>query len=213
MVKRFNEKERDSWEGHTDVKKIGIFGGSFNPPHVGHLMLADRVCEEFALDTMYFVPAGIPPHKIGAPHLAANTDRLAMLNFSIAGNPKFAVSSVEMERAGVSYTAITLEQFRSMHPGEALYFLMGSDSLAEFDTWNKPERILSLAQLIVVPRPHHGQTDVPREYAERVLIAHTPLFELSSTDIRERVRLRKSIRYCVRREVEEYIMNRRLYRQ
>lgn len=194
------------------VKKIGIFGGSFNPPHNGHLLLAERVCEELTLDKVLFVPAAIPPHKIGASDLAPDTDRMEMLLKAIAGNKYFDISTLELDREGVSYTVDTLRTMESSFPGAEFYFLMGADSLAEFHTWKDTDIICSIADLVVMPREHFLSQDIPSALRSHVRIVHAPVIEISSTEIRKRVHEGKPIRYYVPREVAEYIEENNLYK-
>jgi len=208
-----NGKSPALLEGITPLKKIGIFGGSFNPPHIGHLLIAERVCEEFSLDLLMFVPAHIPPHKIGDTHIAPDIHRVNMLNEAIRNNPLFMVSIIEIDRKGVSYTAKTLEEIKTNHPNDELYFLLGSDSLAEFDTWKNPDVICALAQLICVRREHASEFNIQPEYAARIQYAHTPVIEISSTEIRNRIEHGKPIHYYVTCEVAAYIEKNNLYKE
>ncbi len=195
------------------MKKIGIFGGSFNPPHFGHLLLAERVCEELALDKLLLIPAAVPPHKIGATDLAPDADRMRMLLRAIEHNERFDISTLEIDREGVSYTVDTLRALDSTYPDAKLYLLIGADSLAEFHTWKDPDIICSLADLVVMPREHFPVDNIRPELKPHVRIVHTPTVEISSTDIRNRVREGKSIRYYVPREVAEYIEENDLYKK
>ena len=199
--------------------KLGIFGGTFDPIHNAHLVLAEQCLEQCALDEVWFLPAGSPPHK-SRFELAESHHRLRMVELAIAGHRRFAVSSYEVDRSGPSYTVETLEQFHHDHRGHQLFFLMGSDSLHEFHAWRSPERILQLAQIVVVQRADtlslddFEKTSSPEEmllFAIRPPVVEIPAMGISSTDCRKRVQEDRSIRYLVPRSVECYIETHGLY--
>lgn len=123
------------------VLKIGIFGGTFNPPHIGHLILAETAADALALDQVYWVPAADPPHKVGMPR-ASVEDRVKMVEFSIAGNTRFELSRVDVDRPGPHYTIDTISIFKDNYPDAEFYFLMGSDSLRDLLTWHEPDLIV-----------------------------------------------------------------------
>ena len=199
--------------------RLGIFGGSFNPIHYGHLLLAES-CREFCgLDEVWFVPAAVPPHKQGAD-LAPGNARMEMLELALAGNEQLRPSPVELDRGGVSYTVETLAKIAQEKPGTSLVLLMGADSLEDLPNWREPERICALATPIVVRRAGSLEPDfsalTPLVSAERLAEirrcqVEMPIIELSSTDLRQRAALGKSLRYRTPRAVEKYIETHRLY--
>jgi len=191
--------------------KIGIFGGTFNPPHLGHLVAAEHVCEQLALAKILFVPAAVPPHK-NNPDLADGRHRLEMLRYAVQRNKRFEVSDIELRRGGVSYTVDTLRELSNEHPGDELAFLMGMDMLSEFSTWRSPEEILELAEIVALTRPDFPMPHLEPPLRRRVTICRIPEIGISSSDIRRRVKEGKSIRYMVTPSVEEYIRMHGLYR-
>ena len=192
--------------------RIGLFGGSFNPPHVGHLAVAEACAEAAGLDRVLWVPAATPPHKRGDPALAPAADRLALVRAAVAGNPRFEVSTVEVKRGEVSFTVDTLRQLAAEHPSADLALLIGGDSLAAFDTWREPEAILALARLVVYARPGADLGAVPGWVMRRVTIVEGPLLEVSSTALRARVAAGRTVRYLVPDAVRAEVERRRLYR-
>src|SRR5262245_46962779 len=134
------------------MRRIGLFGGTFDPPHVGHLVLAECARDRLGLDEVRFIPAGQPPHKRSHP-VSPSARRVAMVRLAVRGNPAFEVSMIEARRRGPSFTVETLPHLAAATPRARLYLLMGADSLDEFPTWREPERILSLATLVVARRP------------------------------------------------------------
>ena len=137
------------------MERIGVFGGTFDPPHVGHLALAEWATERLRLDRVVFVPAGSPPHKRGA-RLSSAAARLAMTRLAVRGNRRFVVSTLEVRSPGPSYTVETLRRLRARRPRGRWFLLIGSDSLDEFHTWREPDSILALATVVVAARPSHG---------------------------------------------------------
>jgi nicotinate-nucleotide adenylyltransferase len=201
--------------------RLGIFGGSFDPIHFGHLLLAETCREQCQLDSVWFVPASVPPHKQN-DQLSSAQQRLEMLELGIAGHSGFRSSTVELDRGGISYTVDTLAAIEREQPGATLFFLMGADSLADLPTWREPSRICQMAIPLVFRRPGEIPPDlellVPIAKPDRVQeiqrhMVETPLIELSSTEIRDRVRTGKSIRYRTPRAVEKYIISNQLYSQ
>ena len=191
-----------------------MFGGTFDPPHVGHLALAEWARERLVLDRVLFVPAGRPPHKRG-PRLSSPEHRLAMTRLAVRGNAAFEVSTVELEEAGPSYTVETLERLGERRKRAAWFLLVGSDSLEEFPTWRDPQGILERATLAVARRPPARLMPVtpmlPAGFTGRLLALGNPLFEVSSTLVRRRARAGRSIRYLVPESVVAYIARHRLY--
>ena len=199
--------------------QLGIFGGSFDPVHYGHLLLAECCREACSLDEVWLVPAAVPPHKSGR-ELAAAKHRLGMLELALAGNERLRPSSIELDRGGVSYTVDTLAAIRGERPETELFLLMGADSLRDLPTWREPQRICELATPVVVRRSGAPQPDLavlkqfmPSERIDQVrgLMVEMPIIELSSTDLRERAAAGRSLRYRTPRAVEKYIETHRLY--
>lgn len=191
--------------------KIGILGGTFNPPHMGHLIAAESVCEQLQLDRMLFIPAANPPHKISEGILEPH-HRLLMLEHAIRGNPRFEASDVELRRGGVSYTVDTLQTLAETLPDAQLYLLVGTDMLTEFPAWRSSDEILLRAEIVALCRPGFPLPSLPPHIRKRVIEARIPEVGISSSEIRRRVREGKSIRYLVPAEVQSYIAQHRLYR-
>jgi nicotinate-nucleotide adenylyltransferase len=198
--------------------RLGLFGGTFDPVHYGHLLLAESCRESCRLDAVWFIPAAQPPHKQHRP-LTSARQRIEMLQLAIGGNESFVVSPVEIERGGVSYTVDTLAALRAEQPDRELVFLLGSDALADLPHWREPGRICELA-LPVVVRRGAGKPEFrclesivsPARMAEiRRAYVPMPQIELSSRDIRRRAAAGLSIRYQTPRAVEKYIETNRLY--
>ena len=191
---------------------ICLFGGTFDPPHIGHLIIADYVISNLEIEKILFVPASIPPHKpIDAYSPAAM--RIEMLQLALRDTPAFGISTAEINRIGVSYSVDTIRQFqKEMNLSkEDTYFLIGSDNLIEFNNWKDPMEILSLARVIVAPRPSFTDDMIQKEFLLHVRFLDCPQMNVSSSMIRNRVREGKSIRYLVTPEVLNYIQINRLY--
>lgn len=198
--------------------RIGILGGTFDPPHVGHLWLATLAADSLDLDRVLFMPAAQPPHKRDRP-ISRASDRLLMTRLAIAGDPLFGISGIEMERPGLSYTIDTVAELEQLYgEGVTLYLVMAADSLNAIDTWRQPDALLARIEWIVGPRPGNPMPDRTAlrqrfgELAERIHLLEGPSLDVSSSEIRERVAARRAIRYLVPRGVEEVIVDRRLYR-
>jgi nicotinate-nucleotide adenylyltransferase len=197
--------------------RLGLFGGTFDPPHFGHLIVAQEAAETLHLDRLLFVVAAVPPHKVGVNMTAAST-RLEMVKAAVAGNPLLGVSDVELNREGPSYTVDTLRHFRAQYPEAELIFLMGVDQLAEFHEWQEPETVADLAHLVVMGRGGIDPTTLPplepplRQGVSFGEVAVTRV-DISSTDIRKRVRDGCSIRYLVPWKVHTIIESNRLYQE
>jgi nicotinate-nucleotide adenylyltransferase len=201
--------------------RLGLFGGSFDPVHYGHLILAECCREQCWLDAVWFMPAAVPPHKQGQS-LSPAAERIEMLKLAIGGHESFAVYSGEIDRGGVSYTVDTLQKLYSEDPRRELFLLMGADSLADLPNWREPERICELAIPVVASRagvPDQDDTVLDRLMSgERLAAARqcrveTPVIELSATEIRRRVGAGQSIRFRTPRAVEKYIETHGLYRR
>jgi nicotinate-nucleotide adenylyltransferase len=195
---------------------LGVIGGTFDPPHYAHLVLAENALAQLDLDRVLFVPAGQPPHKPRQPVTPAR-HRLAMVEAAVADNAAFLLSRVDVERPGPHYTVDTLGILNERYPDAACFFLVGGDSLAEFPTWRDPSGILEQAQLGVMQRPG-WETDLASltrrlpAIAERLRWLDAPHLEISGTDLRRRVAKGLPIRYLVPASVERYVRRHRLYR-
>jgi len=191
------------------LSRIGVFGGTFDPVHNGHLIMAQEAVVRLKLDRMLFMALNRPPHK-RAPHLAQVEHRIAMLRLATRGNARFEVSRLEADRGGTSYTVNTLETLRRKLRGE-LFFLLGQDSLDDFARWREPEKILRLARLVVVPRGVKKAGLVPARVRRRVLVLEPPRIEISSTEIRRRLRRGLTVRYWTPDPVLRYMSRHGLY--
>lgn len=197
--------------------RIGIFGGTFNPPHVGHLILAETAVDTLGLDKIYFTPAADPPHKLGMPR-ASVEHRLAMVELAMQGNPRFEISRVDVDRPGPHYTVDMLNIFRAAHPQSQFYFLMGSDSLRDLLTWDRPRELINLCYIVVMSRPVTPPnmdvlyTELPA-LRDRLISINSPEIEISSTTIAARIRNGQSVRYRVPEPVWEYIYQHDLYQE
>ena len=196
--------------------RLGLFGGTFDPPHFGHLAVAQEVGERLSLDRILFLVAGLPPHKVGEL-LSPPSIRVEMARAAVAGNPLFGVSEVELDREGPTYTVDTLRYFRAIHAGAELFFLLGADQLAEFHEWQEPKGIAGLATLVAVGRDGVDPGDLPRvelgkgEELEFLSLPVTRM-DISSSEVRDRVKARRSIEYLVPEAVRQIIETHRLYR-
>jgi nicotinate-nucleotide adenylyltransferase len=191
--------------------RIGVFGGTFDPPHVGHLLLAADAREALKLDRLIFIPVWAQPFKVGMPPVASPQDRLEMVRLAIADDANYAVDDAEIHRKGLSYTVDTLEHLAERFKGAQLFLLLGEDALAGFPLWRHPQRIRELATLAAMGRS--GSPGVRKEGAEDGVIAvSTRRVDVSSTEIRERRRAEKSIKGFVPESVERFIEARGLYR-
>lgn len=188
--------------------RIGVFGGTFDPPHVGHLLLAADAFDALSLDKLIFVPAAAQPFKVETPAVAAAEDRLEMVHLAVGEDKRYAVEDTEIRREGLSYTVDTLEELARKNANADLFLLIGQDTLAGFSGWKKPDRIRQLATLAMMQRA--GSSEGP--VSEGVLAISTRKVDVSSTEIRARLSAGKSIRGFVPESVERYIAARGLYR-
>jgi nicotinate-nucleotide adenylyltransferase len=191
--------------------RIGVFGGTFDPPHVGHLLLAADARESLTLDRLIFIPVWAQPFKVGTPPVASPQDRLEMVRLAVADDANYAVDDAEINRKGLSYTVDTLEHLAERYKGAKLFLLLGQDALAGFPKWRNPERIRELATLAAM-----GRLDAPELLGgvaiKDVVAVSTRRVDVSSTEIRERRREGKSIKGFVPESVERFIEARGLYR-
>lgn len=216
------------------AQRIGILGGTFNPVHYGHLAAAEEVRDRLKLDRVLFIPAFLPPHK--EEELPSALQRLEMVRLAISANRYFRASDVEIKRGGRSFTVDTMRELRQIHPGAELYFITGLDSFLEIRTWKDWEQLLAICTFVVLSREGYrfadlvklgfldaaesgledldaGRTEQVRAAAggRSLLLERIPYYEISSTDIRERVRRGRSIKYCLPDPVEHYIIENKLY--
>ncbi len=209
-------------ESETDApraQRIGVLGGTFDPPHIGHLWLATLAADAVGLDRVLFMPAAQPPHK-GGQLVSRGTDRLVMTRLAIAGDPAFELCPIEMERPGPSYTIDSIDELERLYVGQAqLFLLMAADSLNAIDTWREPDRLLERIEWAVGPRPGDPLPDrsaLEERFganAARIHLLSGPSLDVSSSEIRRRVAAGQAIRYLVPRGVEELIVERGLYRR
>lgn len=186
--------------------RIGIMGGTFNPPHIGHLLMAEQVGRQLELDEVWFMPTATPPHLHGKKTIPAQ-HRLQMVQKAISGNPLFKLQPYEVNRGGTNYTIDTMRHFIEMYPATDFYYIIGSDSANDLSTWKDIDDLARLVQFIGVRRP--GQKPYHGPYP--ILWVDSPLIDISSTEIRLRVFLEQSIRYQVPQAVEDYIHKHQLY--
>lgn len=196
------------------MRRLGLLGGTFDPIHIGHLVMASYAIDALELDAVWFMPAQTPPHK--DHEIADVVHRSAMCRLAVDLDTRFSFSDLDLQGDSPSYTSELLERVHEQLPAVELVFLIGTDSLASFPTWHQPERILDLASLGVAERPgtvlHERVLDALPGLRSRVQEFDSPLIELSSTEIRNRRRAGKSITYLVPEVVEDYIVEHGLYR-
>lgn len=194
-------------------KRLGLMGGTFDPPHVAHLLIAEAARIEFSLDEVIWLPAGDPPHK--GDDVTDQEHRYAMTLLATADHPHFRVSRLELERQGPSYTLYTLQHFAAAFPEVELYFLVGGDSVLDLMNWHRPEEILRLCEIVGVTRPGYDlglmSELLPMEFLSRIHALEQPGFDISSTQLRARIRAGESIRYFTPPSVADYLAKHRLY--
>jgi nicotinate-nucleotide adenylyltransferase len=200
------------------MTRIGIYGGTFDPPHLGHLILAETAASSLNLETVLFVPAADPPHKHSSIIRAPAHHRLAMVEKAIAGNPRFGLSRVDMDRPGPHYSVEMLRLLHQQYPGSEFLFLIGSDSLRDLPTWSRPAELIELAALGVMrrpgPSPDLDDLDVKIPgLRQRIVWIDAPLIEISGTVIAGRIAAGLSVRYLVPDAVRLYIESNGLYRK
>ncbi|MCX5706063.1 MAG: nicotinate-nucleotide adenylyltransferase [Candidatus Omnitrophica bacterium] len=187
--------------------KIGILGGTFNPVHIGHLILAEEAREKLGLEKIIFMPAYLPPHKDNAD-IAAAGERLKMVKLAIKGNKYFFVSDIEIKRNGRSYTIDTIKEFKKAHPKDELYFIIGSDLLKYLDDWKDLREIITMVKFVAATRPGYPLENIPA-YIKTLAIRAV---DVSGFQVRECVKNNKSFRYLVPESVFNYINKKGLYR-
>jgi nicotinate-nucleotide adenylyltransferase len=199
-------------------KKIGIMGGTFDPIHIGHLMLAEQAYDKFELDKVLIMPSGNPPHKDNAVS-ALSKHRVQMARLAIESNKHFELSLIEVERSGYTYTYETLEDLKKENPDVEYYFIIGADSLLDFDKWKEPKKICEDSTILVATRYNLSSIelkrqidDVANKYNAKIYSLETPNIDISSKLIRTLVSTGKSIKYYVSNDVERYIYKNNLYK-
>lgn len=214
-------------------KRIGVFGGTFNPIHLGHVKACLEVQEVFALDKILFIPSYIPPHK-GSSDIAAPSDRMEMVELAVADYPQFIPSPMEIKAKGKSYSILTLSKLKTHYPNAWIFFILGVDAFLEIDSWRDYEKVLEQCHFIVISRPGYrledaeyvlggkykkwihqvsAQEEISEELFERHKIFLLPIsaLDLSSHELRKRIKNRKSITGCVAESVKAYIIKNKLY--
>lgn len=195
------------------MRRLGIFGGTFNPIHTGHLIVAEEVKEQMNLEKIIFIPSANPPHKNSDDIIDAGK-RLEMIKAAIQDNPDFEVSEIEItnSRASKSFTVDTLFGLREKYSDDTkLYLLIGMDNLAELHTWKDPSKLFLLSEVVVFNRPGYLISDVKNHYYTQVTFVPVTGIDISSTQIRNRLREKKSIKYLVPKQVEEIIFREKIY--
>ncbi len=194
----------------SSTEQIGVFGGSFNPPHVGHLIVAEAARVQLGLDRVLWVPNNVPPHK-DLDGGATNADREAMVKATIDGNPYFELSEIELNRKGLSFMVDTLDELSAEYPSASLWLIIGMDSLVSFGRWRNPDQIVDLAKLAVYPRTGFSLEDADSSYRAAATLLDAPIVDVSSTKIRARVRGGSVNRYEMPQSVFHFLSDQNLY--
>lgn len=197
------------------MKRYGIFGGTFNPPHIGHSILAENMREQLSLDKVIFIPSGVPPLKESKDLLSAE-HRLKMTKIAFERDPNFEVCNIEIADSlsgKKSYTVDTIKKLYDLYKNDfvELYLIIGIDNLIDFPKWKDPGKLFTLSEVIVMNRPGFTVQDVDVEFSEKAKYASVPMLEISSTKIRESASAGRSIKYLVFPEIEQYIAENELY--
>ncbi|MEI6085485.1 MAG: nicotinate-nucleotide adenylyltransferase [Verrucomicrobiota bacterium] len=191
-------------------QRIGILGGTFNPIHLGHLLIAQDALEQAGLDRVIFIPSATPPHKPLAGNVSS-AHRLQMVRRALATDPRFAVDDLEIRRGGRSYSVETMTELRTRHPDATFYFIIGTDSLNELHLWREASRLVKLCRFIAVARPGYRPQPARQLTGLRYQLLSTHPCEIASRDIRTRIAQQKSIRYLVPEPVRRYIETKKVY--
>lgn len=186
-------------------RKIGIFGGTFDPPHLGHLFIANEILSELSLDEIWFMPNQQPPHKEKSVGVT-NEDRVNMLQLCMRNHPKFRIETIELERSGPSYTFETMEILTELYKGNQFYFIIGADMIEYLPKWYKIDELLKLVTFVGVNRPNFSHvTDYPMVFVD------IPQVGISSSEIRQRLKAGKTVQYLLHDCVSKYIKEKKLY--
>jgi len=193
--------------------KMCLFGGTFDPPHNGHFIIAEAIRESLDLNKIAFIPAYNPPHKYGQKEVTPIAHRLAMLEICTRYNEHFEINDIEIRRGGISYTIETIREVKNnLGMGcDDLYFLIGSDSLVEFKSWYKWQEILKECKIVVARRPRFEKEGIDADLLEQVLFLNLPRIEVSSTEIRRRFEMGQMTRFYINDAVFDYIQQHKLY--
>jgi nicotinate-nucleotide adenylyltransferase len=192
--------------------KLGIFGGTFNPPHIGHLIVAEHVRSVLSLDKIIFIPSYISPHKQEGEE-KSSLHRLEMVKLAVQGNDAFAVSNIEIETEEISYTLHTLEYLKNENPADELFLLIGMDNYLTFHLWKEPKKVLELATLVVMNRPNYPKRVNEIIGTENTLFVDVPNIDIASSDLRRRIAVGESVKYSIPEKVLSYIVDNSLYRR
>jgi nicotinate-nucleotide adenylyltransferase len=192
------------------VKRVGVLGGTFDPPHLGHLVLAQELAEELKLDRVLFIPPAVPPHK-DLREVSSAKHRFEMTKRAIKGNKLFSVSDIELKRKGPSYTVDTIRELKKIYPQSELFFLTGSDILEEILKWKDPQEIYRQIKIVIGLRPGFDKIGPANQFAHKNQIIEITSLNISSTLIREKIKKGKSIKYLVPPGVLDYIKDNKLY--
>ena len=190
--------------------RLGLYGGRFDPPHVGHLLVAEGARAALKLDRVLFIPSKAPPHK-GTE--ASAQARFEMTLLATAENPRFFVSNLELKREGISYTIHTVETLLETYPDAEVFYLTGVDAYRDIATWQRARDLVEKVQMVVYPRPGYSLEGLESYFLEHVKLLELPLFEVSSTVLRQRLRTGESVRYLLPDAVAAYIAKHALYEQ
>ena len=201
--------------GMSKSRQVAVLGGTFNPVHCGHLVMADQALHQFGLDEVLWIPAGDPPHKPVAPGCGSQ-DRLEMVRLAIADQPRFRCSDMELQRQGPSYTALTLDSLTTQDPDTEWFWILGVDAFRDLPRWHEAERVAQMCRWIIAPRvgPQSSETvaqAVRDQLQVRYDFLQAPYIEISSTFLRQQIHQGGSIRYLVPPAVEDYIQTHHLY--
>jgi len=189
----------------------GLLGGVFDPPHIGHLVLAERALMECDLEGILFLVSFDPPHRLHKP-AASFDDRLKMTKTATGDNQSFQVSDLEKDICGPAYTILMVEKLAALYPGVTWSLILGADNLAQFDSWHRPDDLIRMVRIIVGNRPGSDEKLARSRWNDRVIKFKMPLLEISSTEIRRSISRGRSVRYLIPEKVREYIEKKRLYR-
>lgn len=200
------------------MKKVGIMGGTFDPIHIGHLILGENAYQQLGLDRVVFMPSGNPPHKRDRDGRASDEQRMDMVKLAIASNTHFKFSSMEMNEDGYSYTYLTLEKLNEKHPDIRYYFIIGADSLFDFKGWRNPQRICDACTLVVATRNHTSDEeldkaieDVRQTFGADIVKLNTENIDVSSHQLRDWIAAGKTVKYYAPDEVINYIKSYHVY--
>ena len=209
---------KEVFEMENRKSRIGIMGGTFDPIHVGHLILGEAAYQQFQLQKVWFLPSGNPPHKRNREGRATDEQRVEMVRRAISTNPHFSLSLIEMYEDGYSYTYRTLEQLKEQYPETEFYFIIGADSLFSFDSWREPQRIADACHLVAAVRNQipserldAALQSMSRRYHSSFLKLDTPNLDISSAHLRKMIRNKESVKYFLPDSVIAYIQDQHIY--